>query len=132
MNVLAVYGTLKSRGQRGTHNHWILNQFTILEKFEGRVFGYKMYTQGAFPFAIPAGQDDSIAVEVYYIVDVQQALARLDRLEGFVAPNDPGNFYERVKVWVNLDEEPPVRLEAYMYVYKTHVPGLVEIEDGCW
>ena len=97
---LATYGTLR-KGQG--------NWFRFLSCLEPlgtfRVKGYQLYSNGAFPYAVPTRTADSIVVDVFKITEIQ--FLNCDYLEGYP------HHYDRRRVRpINCE------LSPWMY-YKT-------------
>ena len=88
-----------------------------------------MYHKSYFPCMI-AGQGEVLG-ELMTIKEhaFEKIVARMDRLESYVAPNNPKNFYDRVIM--QAEDEQGELVEAYCYVYNTDNGQLGEkITDG--
>jgi gamma-glutamylcyclotransferase (GGCT)/AIG2-like uncharacterized protein YtfP len=89
-HTLAVYGTLR----QGFGNNRLLSRATYLGYGNTLGGGWRMYCNGAFPYAVQSydidDEADDIAVELYEVDD--DTLSTCNKLEGF-----PG-WYDRTSV----------------------------------
>ena len=122
-----VYGTLMT----GCANHHVIGTEAIERIVRAKMHNADlyMYDKSYFPCMI-VGQG---AVTGELVTIKKQAfdkiIARMDRLEGYIAPNNPKNFYDRVIRWAE-DEYGEV-IEAYCYLYDAKNGQLGEkIADG--
>ena len=101
----AVYGTLRS----GEANARLWRGLGVSIGL-GQVDGYRLVTNGGFPYALPS-EGDSIVIEMIAPHDAiagEVMRERLDHLEGYPT------FYDRLVVPVGLEE--PAAGIAWMYV----------------
>lgn len=112
-----IYGTLL----KGEVNHKVIAPFIVsLEK--GKISG-RLVDAGSFPAAIL----DDMTKEVHgeWATIKTEGLVYLDRLEGYIGPNE-NNFYDRVIV---RDKEKNIS----GFVYTWHFDrGMPVIESGSW
>lgn len=121
-----VYGTLR---RNGTNHARLAHMTEYADTF--RIYGYEMFTNGAFPYAVPSTKKGaSIVVEMYVPREgyERQAMQSLDSLEGFVAPNFSGNHYDRVAIPVPAAPE----VLAWMYVGANPAGRCHVIPSGDW
>ena len=88
-----------------------------------------MYHKSYFPCMV-AGQGEVIG-ELITIKEhaFEKIIARMDRLEGYITPNNPKNFYDRVIM--QAEDEQGERIGAYCYIYNANNGQLGEkITDG--
>lgn len=91
--LVGVYGTLR----RGGHNHRLLAVDGARFVGADQIAGFTLYSNHAFPYALPSeGAHAGIVVEVY-AVD-QRVLASLDLLEGFSPERPNDSLYLRTSV----------------------------------
>lgn len=93
-----------------------------------------------YPAAVPAAPDRRVQGELYRIAHEDPAgyaalIARLDWLEGFQGPGDPGNLYERVVRPVRTGQNQKREVDALVYLFAR--PGDarrqgVLVADGDW
>jgi gamma-glutamylcyclotransferase (GGCT)/AIG2-like uncharacterized protein YtfP len=74
-----------------------------------------LFDLGIYPAAVPAGDDSTVAGEVYELLDPGTVLGALDEIEGF-RPNEPErSLYLRVVTDVTMDNGPTRQAWAYFY-----------------
>lgn len=74
-----------------------------------------LFDLGIYPAAVPAGDDSTVAGEVYELLDPATVLGALDEIEGF-RPNEPErSLYLRVVTDVTMDSGPTRQAWAYFY-----------------
>lgn len=74
-----------------------------------------LFDLGIYPAAVPAGDDSTVAGEVYEVLDPATVLGALDEIEGF-RPNEPErSLYLRVVTDVTMDSGPTRQAWAYFY-----------------
>lgn len=117
---VAVYGSLR----QGMGNHRLLEG----QEFLGTTVTnepYAMYSLGGFPKVVLYGEKVSpITVEVYLVDD--NALRRLNQLEGFSGKNDGSNFYDCTQVPTGLGD-------AFIYHIEDGYGSTNNlVEDGDW
>ena len=122
-----VYGTLMT----GCTNHHVIGTEAIERIVRAKMQNVDlyMYHKSYFPCMI-AGQGEVMG-ELVTIKEhaFEKIIARMDRLEGYIAPNNPKNFYDRVIM--HIEDEQGEMVEAYCYVYNASNGQLGEkITDG--
>ena len=122
-----VYGTLMT----GCTNHHVIGTEAIERIVRAKMHNVDlyMYDKSYFPCMI-AGQGE-VTGELVTIKEhaFEKIIARMDRLEGYISPNNPKNFYDRIIMQAEDDHGEIV--EAYCYVYNTANGQLGEkIADG--
>lgn len=122
-----VYGTLMTN----CANHHVIGTEAIERIVRAKMHNVDlyMYHKSYFPCMI-AGQGEVLG-ELMTIKEhaFEKIVARMDRLEGYVAPNNPKNFYDRFIM--QAEDEQGELVEAYCYVYNTDNGQLGEkITDG--
>lgn len=122
-----VYGTLMTN----CANHHVIGTEAIERIVRAKMHNVDlyMYHKNYFPCMI-AGQGEVLG-ELMTIKEhaFEKIVARMDRLEGYVAPNNPKNFYDRFIM--QAEDEQGELVEAYCYVYNTDNGQLGEkITDG--
>ncbi len=113
---IAVYGTLK----QNQSNHGFLAGQRYLGQEE--LNSITLFDLGPYP-AAKLRESQGVCVEVYEITD--EALARLDELEGYHPSAPDRGLYNRVKL-----ETPSSH--AWVYIYNHDVTGCHEIRFGEW
>lgn len=105
-NYVFTYGSLKE----GYHNHFFLENASLLQKAVTSDAAYQMYaTEGLFPLVVSG--DKKIAGELYVMDDY--TLSELDRLES------NGTAYNRIQVKLS-----GVDAFAWMYLFNEDLPLL--------
>ena len=108
-----VYGTLMT----GCANHHVIGTDAIERIVSAKMqhVDLYMYDKSYFPCMI-VGQGEVIG-ELITIKEhiFEKIIARMDRLEGYVSPNNQKNFYDRFIM--NAEDEQGELVEAYCYVY---------------
>lgn len=122
-----VYGTLMT----GCANHHVIGTEAIERIVRAKMHNVDlyMYDKSYFPCMI-AGQGE-VTGELVTIKEhaFEKIIVRMDRLEDYISPNNPKNFYDRVIM--QAEDEQGARVEAYCYVYHTGNGKLGEkIADG--
>ena len=119
---IAVYGTLR----RNNGNHTLLanDGVSFVGKGTCMVSG-KMYSNGGFPILSFKEEQANPVVEVYDVDE--KTMLRVDRLEGYVSPED--HWYNRTAVPVLLDNG--TETEAWIY-HQDKSLDLPVIESGDW
>ncbi|AXI99987.1 putative conserved protein YtfP, gamma-glutamylcyclotransferase (GGCT)/AIG2-like family [Cyclonatronum proteinivorum] len=107
-HLVFVYGTLK----KGYHNHHLLDGADFVGVSE--VMGYELWDLGPYPGIRPAAEAGSAVQVEIYAVDVL-TLSLLDGLEGFIAADNPDNYYDRV---LTRDKQ---RRQGWIYVLRESV-----------
>lgn len=128
LNKIFVYGTLLP-GEPNARLLAGINFTTTEDTMTG-----DLYDAGAFPFAILAGTGPAVihgAVYSFAPEIMEAVLSRLDELEGYYAPGNPSNLYDRVEVTTGKGER--------VYVYETSprrratiTTKLPRIPGGSW
>ena len=122
-----VYGTLMT----GCANHHVIGPDAIERVVRAKMQNVDlyMYDKSYFPCMI-LGQGEVIGELITIHEHVfETILARMDRLEGYIARNNPKNFYDRVIM--QAEDEQGEIIEAYCYVYNASNGQLGEkIVDG--
>ena len=80
-----VYGTLKS----GHYNNLYLEDSNYI--CDGKVKGYKMYTNGMYPYAVKGDEDDTISGEIFEVIS-NVTMTRLRSLEREYVEQNVGKF----------------------------------------
>ena len=115
---LAVYGTLR---QGGIYNHIISDAEYVRTM---RIANWCMYdNHGQYPFAVAAGSDSSIVVELWEVTSGH--LEKVDDLE------DYPDLYDKTFLEFELENGCCVKA-AFYYVEEQVVSGLDIIPDGDW
>lgn len=113
-NLVAVYGSLR----QGLHNHPVLGDSEYVGT--SQVQGFDMYSYGSYPYVSPSdGSDGTITVEVYRVVDEQDARS-LDGLEGYPS------FYDRKQVPTEFGDA-----WVYFIDYENN-ERFVQVTSGDW
>lgn len=127
LRTLFVYGTLMT----GCANHHIIGTAAIERIVPAKMQNVDlyMYHKSYFPCMI-LGQGEVVGELITIKEHVfEKILARMDRLEGYIARNNPKNFYNRVIM--QAEDKQGEMVEAYCYLYNTDNGQLGEkIEDG--
>lgn len=111
---ILVYGTLR----KGEGNHSLLRDSKLLETV--RVPGYRMYSNGGFPYSVPVDDESCVITgEIYHVNDA--VLEDLDGLEGVKY-----GHYDRVGVKGYED------VELYVPHDIDRVLHLQVVKDGDW
>jgi len=104
MPPIFVYGTL--RPGSGNHGLWSGYAEAVLDG-DVRLTGYRLVTNGSFPYAIPAPDETTVGCLIVPEPDhYNYVLARMDRLEGVPT------HYSRVAVSV---DGPMTKIVAWLY-----------------
>lgn len=112
--LLATYGTLRLHQGNWA---WILQESPHLGTF--RVRGFKMYSNGAFPYAVPSTSEDHITVDVFEIG--QQEFRQCDGLEGY-----PHHYNRKL---VHIEE---LGRDAWIYFSERDVSHCLPVPSGDW
>ena len=122
-----VYGTLMT----DCANHHVIGTDAIerVVRAKKQHVDLYMYDKSYFPCMI-VGQGEVIGELITIKAHVfEKILLRMDRLEGYIARNNPKNFYDRVII--QAEDEKGETVEAYCYLYNAYNGQLGEkIEDG--
>ena len=108
-----VYGTLMT----DCVNHHVIGTDAIERVIRAKMQNVDlyMYHKSYFPCMI-IGQEEVIGELIMIKEHVfEKILMRMDQLEGYISPNNPKNFYERVIM--QAKDEQGVMVDAYCYVY---------------
>lgn len=116
----AVYGTLRT----GHGNSRLWRDMADAQGV-GTVTGYRLVTNGGFPYALPADELSVIEVVQPRPEHAAEVRYRLDRLEGYPS------FYDRVLVDVDLNGE-TVRCWMYTPVQSESYASLAAVEGNDW
>lgn len=128
-----VYGSLRSGQGNSRLLHGAIERMEVV-----RVHGVEMYSNKAFPFALPTGKDEDVIVaELVDVFDDQyeNVMVALDALEGYHGLGDDSNLYDRAVVSVTTTTG-EVR-KAFMYVTnrdtaRLFLPSLPKVASGDW
>jgi gamma-glutamylcyclotransferase (GGCT)/AIG2-like uncharacterized protein YtfP len=117
MNRVAVYGTLKHGGT----NAYLLESSKLVGLH--RISGFKMVTNGSFPYAILSPESGTIKVEVYEVAD--EVLVSLNTLEGYHGEGKwrHHNHYQRKQVAIDS-------FDTYIYYSENAMSNLKVVESG--
>ena len=122
-----VYGTLMT----DFVNHHVISTDAIERVVQAKMQNVDlyMYHKSYFPCMVN-GQGTVIGELITIKEDVlEKILMRMDRLEGYISPNNPKNFYDRVIMQAKVERDEMV--DAYCYVYNVSNGQLGEqIVDG--
>lgn len=123
-----VYGTLLA----GEHNHGVIAAGDIVETRAATIAGRLFDSGDGYPAIrlAPATDGARVQGELVRLAGLPQAMAGLDRLEGFAGFGAPGNLYERRVVEVDAGSGVPVL--AWTYVASAPDLCATPIESGCW
>jgi gamma-glutamylcyclotransferase (GGCT)/AIG2-like uncharacterized protein YtfP len=127
MNKFFVYGTLMS----SMSNHRVIPIEAIESIEPATVEGMNLYQYAKSSFPAMTFGSGQVIGQVITIKKnfVKQATKMMDRLEGYVGPNDSRNFYDRVTEHCTLSDGSKVK--ANMYILDELNKGLGEpITDG--
>ncbi|MCH7225374.1 gamma-glutamylcyclotransferase [Haloferula sp. A504] len=124
-----VYGTLRigaSNQHRMKGAEWVRR---------GLVTG-RLYEVSWYPGFVPDDEGVEVVGDVYRVGP--QLLAKLDGFEGLAPGSMRGEEYERARIRVRLDpkvdawDDLPDDVDAWVWVWRKPVEGLLEIETGDW
>lgn len=124
------YGTLRP----GASNYSLLDGHTSAEETV-TVDGFRLVSNGGFPYAL-VSPGDTIVATLNYVADEHYSAveSRLDALEGFYAPGDKHNHYDRVVVEAKTSAGAVV--EAWMYIPASprdpYVANLAAVPGNDW
>ena len=127
MNQFFVYGTLMS----GMSNHQVIPKEAIESIEPAMMNGARLFRYGRSSFPGMVLGTGHVKGEVITIKNryLKKAIKLMDRLEGYIGPNNPMNFYDRVAERVVLSDGSEVN--AYVYLFNKSQGGLTDqIEDG--
>ncbi|WP_028612310.1 gamma-glutamylcyclotransferase family protein [Paenibacillus harenae] len=120
MEKVFVYGTLR----RGESNHSLLAPATCLA-MTARMKGCLIDTGDGYPGLLE--EDGEVIGELYEVSDAE--LGKLDELEDYFGPDDPGNLYNRVEVDVCTDRG---SVKAWTYFYNRNCEGRHLLRFSDW
>lgn len=128
-----VYGTLRRHG--GANSRLLTGRATYGETI--RVEGYRLLSNGHFPYAIPTPGSE-ITVEVVHLSQERrgETIGRLDALEGYREDAPEGSLYTREIVSWNASDG--MLRSGFMYVPSASTierimrDDLTEIPSGDW
>lgn len=116
-NLVGVYGSLRE----SLGNHYILKESKKVGQFDTDPI-YSLYDLGYYP-GLKEGGDTSVLIEVYEVND--ETMQRLDRLEGFISPDNEKNLYNKKEI------DSPFG-KCFIYLYNAELPETSRIENGDW
>jgi gamma-glutamylcyclotransferase (GGCT)/AIG2-like uncharacterized protein YtfP len=117
------YGTLMSgfrRAGRATLDR-------ALRPFGRGWIAAALFDLGIYPAAVPA-TDGQVWGEVHQMLDVQEALATLDGIEGYSPKTPDASLYRRVECPVTLEDGRIV--QAWVYFYNAPLGRAERIDSG--
>lgn len=118
---LFVYGTL----MRGFPRHALLEGVARYVG-EGDIRG-RLYDLGEYPGAVPSGEG-AVHGEVYELVRPEEALALLDKIEGYVPRDVKGSLFLREAATAELAVG--TRVEVWVYFYNQGRTGASLVRSG--
>lgn len=123
-DLIFVYGSLLPKAP---HNRYhLLGPVTSVGP--GSLNG-RLYSLGDYPGAVASEHpQDFVRGEIYRLENPAEALARLDRYEGFVPMSPDGCEFVRTTAEITLDQGG--ERVAWVYYYNLPLDGLLRIERG--
>jgi gamma-glutamylcyclotransferase (GGCT)/AIG2-like uncharacterized protein YtfP len=121
-----VYGSL----MEGQYNSRVLNGLEV-KREQGQLEGYDLFdTRHGYP-AILTGEGRVYGEVLHFTEEeYEDALLRLDRLEGYFAPKEEHSLYLRRSVVITVKGGKSV--ECWVYVWNRSRSGLEQVQEGDW
>lgn len=121
---IAVYGTLRP----GFGNDRLWRERATASEGTGTVPGYRLVSNGGFPYAIPAEPDQAAVVSLVWpnADEYDRVLASMDRLEGVP------HHYTREEVLVLLSDGSGMVAWMYVPADPEHYEGLRPVPGNDW
>jgi len=119
VNHLFIYGTLRGGEERSE----ILSEFSSKAYKNCKVRGSLIDLPGGYPGLISG--DGSVVGEIHHTPKIQNALKRLDMIEGFKGYGKDGSLFHRILTYSN-------NIPCWTYVYAGSPDDGPVIESGDW
>jgi gamma-glutamylcyclotransferase (GGCT)/AIG2-like uncharacterized protein YtfP len=119
VNHLFIYGTLRGGEERSE----ILSEFSSKAYKDCKVRGSLIDLPGGYPGLING--DGSVVGEIHHTPKIQNALKKLDMIEGFKGYGEDGSLFHRVLTYSN-------DIPCWTYVYARSSDDGPVIESGDW
>ena len=119
VNHLFIYGTLRGGEERAG----ILSEFSSKTTKDCNIRGSLVDLPGGYPGLING--DGSVVGEIHYTPKIQNALKKLDMIEGFEGYGKDGSLFHRVLTYAN-------DIPCWTYVYAGSPDDGPIIESGDW
>jgi gamma-glutamylcyclotransferase (GGCT)/AIG2-like uncharacterized protein YtfP len=119
VNHLFIYGTLREGEERSE----ILSEFSSKAYKDCKVRGSLIDLPGGYPGLING--DGSVVGEIHHTPKIQNALKKLDMIEGFNGYGEDGSLFHRVLTYSN-------DIPCWTYVYARSPDDGPVIESGDW
>ena len=119
VNHLFIYGTLREGEERSE----ILSEFSSKAYKDCNIRGRLIDLPGGYPGLING--DDSVVGEIHHTPKIQNALKKLDMIEGFKGYGEDGSLFHRVLTYSN-------DIPCWTYVYAGSPDDGPVIESGDW
>ena len=119
VNHLFIYGTLRGGEERSE----ILSEFSSKAYKDCKIRGRLLDLRGGYPGLISG--DGSVVGEIHHTPKIQNALKKLDMIEGFKGYGEDGSLFYRVLTYSN-------DIPCWTYVYAGSPDDGPVIESGDW